>query len=58
MAAKGDCSLESERAVAAFESWSRRIFLICLRPFWLSGLFRGNIDVRLACFGLRFVADL
>ena len=58
MAAKGDCPVESERAVAAFEFWSCRIFLISLGPFWLSGLFSGLIDVRLACFGLRFVADL
>ena len=58
MAAKGDSSLESERAVAAFESWSGRNFLISLGPFLLSGLFSGLIDVKLACFSLSFVADL
>ena len=58
MAAKGDCSMESERAVAAFESWTSRIFLASLWPFLLSDLFRDLIDDRLACFGLSFVFDL
>ena len=58
MAAKGDCSMESERAVAAFESWTSRIFLAILRPFLLSALFRDLVDDRLACFGRSFVIDL
>ena len=58
MTAEGDCSMESERAVAAFESWGCWIFLASLGPFLLSDLFRDLIDDGLACYGLSIVFDL
>ena len=58
MSAKGDCSMESERAVAALESWSSRIFLASLGPFWLSGLLSNLIDGGLSYFSLSFAPGL
>lgn len=50
--------MESERAVAALESWSSRIFLVSFGPFWLSGLLSDLIDGGLAYFRLSFAPGL
>ena len=50
--------MESERTVAALESWSCRIFLVSFGPFWLSGLLSDLFGDGLAYFSLSFVLDL
>ena len=50
--------MESERTVAALESWSCRIFLVSFGPFWLSSLLSDLTDGGLAYFRLSFAPSL